>query len=168
MKCKITLSLVTFGFIFVKAQTVTPTVISSQGNYDSQPQGNNSWTIGEPISETFTSANNAATNGFQQPESLNLVTYIKGNNKGLSVLAYPNPVINELKVDFNGIDNGDYSLVLNDALGKVIYQTTVSVNSSSNKVVSLNFLNLAGGQYLLSFSNQDQSILKTFKIVKTN
>lgn len=168
MKSKFILTLIVFASFYVKAQTVTPTVFSSQGDYNSSSQGNNSWTIGEPISGTSTASNNITTMGFQQPNSLDVVTFIKGNNKNISLFVYPNPVFNELVIDFTGVESGNYNVQLTDAVGKLIYQSNTKVDVGSNKKMNLSFTELANANYFVTISNASNGVNKTFKIVKSN
>lgn len=168
MKSKFILTLIVFASFYVNAQTITPTVFGSQGDYSSSAQGNNSWTIGEPISGTSSTSNNIATMGFHQPTNLDVATYIKGNNKNVNLFVYPNPVFNNLIIDFAGVENGNYNIQLTDAVGKLIYQSNTKVEGNNNKSMSLNFTELANANYFVTISNSSNTINKTFKIVKNN
>ncbi len=70
------------------AQTLKPSVIASAGGYQSNTNGSLSFTIGEPIAKTLTSANNMLTQGFQQPFKmiLNLKAYIQGYCTGSGLM----------------------------------------------------------------------------------
>lgn len=53
--------------ILINAQSVSPEVISSSGDYFVGANGSLSWTLGEIATETFISGNIILTQGFQQP-----------------------------------------------------------------------------------------------------
>jgi hypothetical protein len=152
-----------FATCVVKAQTVTPTVYSNQGGYNVAAGGDISWTIGEPVSETYTTSTKMTTMGFHQPE-LGMVTLIKEQGNDKAVLVYPNPVINALTVSFKDLDNGVYKMELVDDLGKVVFKTETEIKDDCKKV-QLNMTNYAAGNYYLRVSSP--SLNKTVKVTKT-
>ena len=145
------------------SQTVTPTVMSSNGGYSQVSQGSIAWTIGEPISETYTSSTNITTNGFHQTEELGLATLIKEQGDNAAILVYPNPVLDKLTVNLGNIQNGNYQLELVDALGRILLKTETSVAEQSNRLI-LSLNELAGGVYYLKISKD--TFIKTIKINK--
>ena len=85
MKNKILLfaciSILTYSHISpLTAQTLKPQVIASAGGYQSNATASLSFTIGEPNTQTLTSANYRLTQGFQQPYkmTLNLRAFLQG------------------------------------------------------------------------------------------
>lgn len=146
-----------------KAQTVTPTVYSNQGGYNVAAGGDISWTIGEPVSETFTTSTNMTTMGFHQPE-LGMVTLIQEQGDDKAVLVYPNPVINALTVSFKDLENGVYKMELYDDLGKLVFKTETEIKDDSKKV-QLNMTQYAAGNYYLRVASS--SLNKTVKVTKT-
>jgi hypothetical protein len=71
------------------AQSLSPVVIASAGNYYQGSNASLSWTLGEVATETYTSGNVILTQGFQQPISisitglnLNLLVYLEGPFSG--------------------------------------------------------------------------------------
>lgn len=152
------------SFSFMQAQTVTPTVISSDGGSYANSQGQIEWTIGEPVSETYITANNTITNGFHQPV-LELVTLLNELSSNQEILVYPNPVKENLQINFKGIKTGDYKLVMVDALGKLIYNSQMSLSESSQNF-HLKMTDVAAGNYFLSIEGSNFN--KTVKINKIN
>lgn len=66
---------------FLCAQSVSPEVISSSGDYFEGSNGSLSWTLGEIATETFSNGNNILTQGFQQPNMglrLALTCFLEG------------------------------------------------------------------------------------------
>ena len=56
-----------FAFGYSNAQSLAPTVVASQGNYFWSPNVSVAWTLGEVMSETYSSSNHFLTQGFHQP-----------------------------------------------------------------------------------------------------
>jgi len=147
----------------VNAQTVTPSVVASDGGSASSAQGSIAWTIGEPVSDTYTKAN-ITTMGFHQPD-LDLATMIREQSDEGAVLIYPNPVKDELSINFSGIENGTYVLEVTDALGKLIYQgKTAVIGASSGAIIKMS--DIAAAAYFLNITGKD--FKKTIKINKIN
>ena len=149
-----------------RGQTVTPTVYSSNGGFSAQSQGQIQWTIGEPISETYIVGPNVTTMGFHQPE-LGVVSLIKEQGNDVNVLIYPNPVSNELRIDFSSLNAGTYKLSLHDAIGKLIRDESKEVDGFNSKHV-VNLQELAAGEYFLTIRNSAAQFEKTIKVVKVN
>ncbi|MFU8844174.1 MAG: hypothetical protein ACNA7V_10250 [Bacteroidales bacterium] len=72
--------------LYVSAQSVSPEVIATAGDYFENSSGSLSWTLGEVMTETFSSGGNILTQGFQQPFvvriSLDLVFFLEGPYNG--------------------------------------------------------------------------------------
>jgi hypothetical protein len=146
-----------------KAQTVTPMVYSNQGAYNVAAGGSISWTVGEPVSETYTTSSNQTTMGFHQPE-LGVATLIKEQGNNVEVLVYPNPVRDALTVSFKDLDNGVYKMEMFDDLGKLVYKTETEIKEDS-KLVTVNMSQYAAGNYYLRVANSNLN--KTVKVTKT-
>ena len=159
------LFLLLFAVYTISSQTVTPTVISGNGGYSQSAQGSVAWTIGEPVSETYTSSTIITTMGFHQPEELDLTSLIKEQGNDKTILVYPNPVQKDLIINFGGIENGEYQLELVDGLGRMMLKTETSVEEQS-KLLVLSLKDLSGGNYYLKISRNAFS--KTIKINKLN
>ncbi len=148
----------------IKAQTVTPVVYSNQGGYNVASGGSISWTIGEPVSETYTTSTNKTTMGFHQPE-LGVATLIKEQGDQADVLVFPNPVSDVLTISFKDLNTGSYHLELHDDLGKMIYKNDVEIKDD-NKMVQLTMQPFSSGNYYLRIGNS--TFNKTVKLNKTN
>ena len=150
------------GVFVVNAQTVTPVVLSNNGGYATAAGGDIQWTIGEPVSETYTTTSKMTTMGFHQPE-LGMATLIKEYGEAAELLVYPNPVKETLIVSFKDLENGKYKMDLVDNLGKIIFQTETEIKDDS-KLVNLNMSPYAAGSYFLRINNSNLN--KTVKITK--
>lgn len=88
---------------------------------------------------------------------LNTLNIEEVNDKNLSLIIYPNPVENELFIQHQEITN--WQVQVYDVTGKQI--TSVFVNQVS---MNLNFLSC--GTYYLVFTNEENSVNVTKKIIK--
>ncbi|MBN2174518.1 MAG: hypothetical protein JW731_10310, partial [Bacteroidales bacterium] len=71
---------------FAFAQSVSPEVIASAGDYFENSTGSLSWTLGEVMNETFSNGSNILTQGFQQPFivriTMDLQVFLEGPYNG--------------------------------------------------------------------------------------
>ncbi len=87
---KVIISLVTILIpLLIAAQSVSPEVISSSGDYFEGPNASLSWTLGEIATETYTAGNIILTQGFQQPITvaiagidLDVLVFLEGPYEG--------------------------------------------------------------------------------------
>ena len=115
-KLTITTFALLFG-IFSYAQTLSPEVISTAGDFfEVSGVGSLSWTLGEPVVETFTgqSADVILTQGFQQPEDFGVGITEVFNTGNMSFSLYPNPAINNVRIDLTYDQSATLSLQLID------------------------------------------------------
>lgn len=136
-------------------------VIGSQGDFSSASQGSLSWTVGEIVTETFTSINGTFTQGFQQ-----LIL----SDASLSELAgsfqlevYPNPFHTTISILGLGI-TGEYQVTVIDVSGKTIHRSVIDIPSAT-QLYQLDLSHLASGTYHLHLSS-DQSTISINRIVK--
>jgi hypothetical protein len=152
--------------LWSKSQTVTPTVISSNGGSVVLAAGTIDWTIGEIVIDTYTGASNSTTNGFHQP-LINLSTFIGESPGSAEIVIYPNPVNKNLQFKISDSKCMEYEVQLHDAAGKLVLSQTLlfqSVHSGAEIDVS----GLSNGVYLAQISALKCNLLKTIKILKTN
>ena len=90
-----------------------------------------------------------------------IVTNISQTEKSLDIKAYPNPMSDELIIEFTRNNYEDLNYVLTDALGRIVLsnridKTTTTINTSE----------LSAGFYTLNVMNEHENKIKTIKIVK--
>ncbi len=163
MKKTFTTLTLSIGAFFVNSQTVTPTVLSNNGGYAAAAQGSIAWTIGEPVSETYTTSTNKTTMGFHQPE-LGVANLIKEQSDNAQVLVFPNPVKDVLNISFKDLKSATYSIEVIDNLGKLLYKSNVNITENT-KTIHLNMTEYVAGNYFLHISSAQLN--KTIKINKT-
>jgi len=88
------------------------------------------------------------------------VTGIKQTEKEIGLIAFPNPIADELTIEATTNDT-KLTYVLVDALGRLVL--TGHLNNSKT---TINTSNLEKGFYSLSVTNEKGSSLKTIKLVK--
>lgn len=151
------------GSFFCQVQSNAPEVIATDGNFFSCSCGSISWTIGEPVSDTYLSTN-ALTKGFHQPKKI-AVSNLSDLNKKNNLLAYPNPAADYLKLDFTRMEPGVYSIELFETSGKFLKQ---SVTNITGEKINENFdlSDFSNGLYLLKITNTANANTQSFRITK--
>lgn len=135
-------------------------VISSGGTHAVGTNVQLSWTVGEPIIETFSVTNGILTQGFHQSK-LTVTAIDPDAFNGISLSVYPNPVVFELILDISGTGKTNLVYHLYNTEGKLLVNKI-----TDNQSEKINMQNYSAGTYLLKvFSNEKQS-LQTFKVLK--
>jgi hypothetical protein len=156
---KLFLIIVMLACGYAYSQSVSPEVIATSGDYFVGTNATLSWTLGEPVTETFTGTNNILTQGFQQKFDISTIQEEHENIYQISV--YPNPTNDILNVIINlGIDN-NYTAQLFDMQGKLLISNSFTGNSEN-----INMSSFTSGNYLLRIINSKGETIKTFKIVR--
>jgi hypothetical protein len=134
-------------------------VVSTSGEFSVAGSGSLSWTIGEAITETFSSGNITLTQGFQQ-SNLTITAIDEVAGLSFSITAFPNPATDNiyLMIDNKSLKNIGYQLF--DTSGKLIVSAKIDEKESS---ISLN--KFPPAVYLLKVTESDKPI-KTFKVIK--
>jgi hypothetical protein len=134
-------------------------VISSSGSSFENSTNQLSWTLGEPIIETFSTGQLVITQGFQQSKlSVTAIDQISENLYGLKV--YPNPVSNELTIEV--LEVNKFNLSLFDFNGKLLIQKELK-----KSVETVDMLNYIPGSYFLTVCSGKGQHLQTFKVIKS-
>lgn len=148
------------GSFFAGAQSLTPTVVATSGDYFATSSVNLSWTIGEIVTDTYIGTNNQLTQGFQQPTAS--FASVEDFAPEISISLYPNPTQSWVNLEIeNSSENLNVKIM--DLTGKIIYTDIYQAES----VKKINLENFANGIYFLEISNSKNEKLKTFKIQKS-
>ena len=152
---KVLTILLSFWSIILFAQPQQ--VISSSGGVFENSSGSISFTIGECVISSLSSAGTMLTQGFQQPK-LAIIENSPVSLQGMDIVAFPNPaeefVILKTE-DFQGL-----SYTLYDLHGRIVQQ-----NDIISTETQLNFNLLEPSTYLLKVT-RNKTVLRTFKINK--
>lgn len=149
---------------FCEAQSLSPTVIASGGDFYSNSTGSLSWTLGESAVDFLSTSSNSLSQGFQQSNTV--ITLVQNQiQDNFAGYVFPNPVKDLLNVRLESPSKNTYKLYLMDMLGRVQNESTVS--GSGNLSTEIDMQKLAAGMYFLHIYSSDKQI-KTFKIEKIN
>lgn len=148
--------------VYCMAQSVTPQVVASAGNYYDNGTISISWTLGEPVIATAVSTDVTLTQGFQQPD-YNVVLVEHVSNPQLDVNVFPNPTTGLLNIQWTGKPDANATISLFDMSGKqIINQQVVTGNATG----SVNISELANASYVLKIVAKDLTFSKEYRIVK--
>ena len=159
-------------FLF-SAQSFSQTVISTAGGFSFNSNFSWSSTVGEmSMVQTFSSANNILTQGFQQPNTaITGMLDIPTNDIG-SFVVYPNPAVSEAWIGFQLNGPGKVTVILYNDLGQKIASVYHSDYAGGKIVEPVSFSSLASGPYFLSMiytcdkDGKDYNISKQIQIIK--
>lgn len=153
------------GFLFVSvslsslAQSLTPTVVSSTGDYYVGSAATLSWTLGEVVTDTYTGTSNQLTQGFHQPDLR--FSIIEDLATEMTLNLFPNPtnglVSFEVKNNFDALN-----VAILDPAGRIIYTSTYAAQS----VLQIDLSTYANGIYYMQVTTESNQKVKTLKIEK--
>ena len=152
---------ITGGAITAVAQSLTPTVLSSSGGFESSGGTSLSWTTGEVMIQTFSEGSAMLTQGFHQGNITVSTAVDEMSKSAMDVQIYPNPVSERLNVEFKNMVDQTVQVRLVDLTGKTILTREFS-NPSNTQRLNLNPVN--SGTYMLEVNAGQKR--KVFKIVK--
>jgi len=137
--------------ISASAQTLSPTVIASGGNYAVAGGASLSYTIGELAAvQTFTASNVILTQGFQQPNDIvsGLLDIEKGPDGSFSV--YPVPAQTTLWYGYEFTQGGKVEVSMINVLGQKMNYSLNETYDSGKLVHSFDCSSYASGNYILT------------------
>jgi len=156
--------LLLLGCLFVcfqsRGQSISQQVIGSAG-YSSLTASNTSlsWTLGEVVTTTESSATTFLTQGFHQPIVINPLSTNQVGSAALSMQVYPNPTMQQITIYKQ--QDATLQVELLDILGQSIGNYTLK---DAHTTIDLGHLPAAN--YLLHIRNKENSSIKTFKVQK--
>ena len=141
--------------VFAKGQSLSPTVISTAGDYYTGTAATLSVTIGEPVVETYTSGSNVLSTGFQQSDlikqlqlTLNLEGLWNGTGmnkaQGASGNQYPGNVADQINVELHHAAN----------YNNIVY-TATGVNLTTNGQAVVSVPGTKSGSYYLAVKHRN-------------
>ena len=135
-------------------------VISSAGATHSSANLQLSWTVGEPMVETFSAGGTILTQGFHQSKLV--ITAIDPIPlAGFELEVYPNPTSGEVNIKVNKGNISSLRFFLYTSQGEQILR-----QEFSGQIEPINMQLLAPGYYMLKIARDTDTPLQTFKIVK--
>lgn len=165
---KLYLSLIAMvGMLFMHAQSLSPTVISSTGGFSSNANGSLSYTVGEmTMVQTFSANGNILTQGFQQPnENVTGLIDMTKDEFG-SLVVYPNPAVENLWYGVELPESGRLTISLFDVIGQKVSDVYNASYSGGKVIQQTNVSTFAAGSYFLTMSftsDKDGKVYTTTK-----
>ncbi len=144
------------------SQTLSPEVLATSGDYFSNVNNSLSWTIGECITETYSNSNNILTQGFQQNKFTITTSLDENTNSAISVFIYPNPASAFLNIKTVSASLRKLKVDLFDISGKLVHSEIFQ------NTVQLNISEYSNSAYILKVYDDDNTLVKIFKLQKTN
>jgi hypothetical protein len=165
MKKLLLLFLVCGLSVALRAQSLTPFVVSTSGAFFSNGAGMLSTTIGELAAvTTLSGGGNYLTQGFQQPWDFN-VSIPEIHNNGVAFDVFPNPSSGIFTLALNTEKDSKVTVKIYDVLGKTVYFESLS-HTSGYASHEINLEKMAEGMYLLEVTNTELSTGNTTKTTK--
>lgn len=153
MKIKFTILLLFLGILTVSSQEV----IASQGNSYSNASASIDFTIGEAVIATLSNTGNTLTQGFHQTNLT--VLAIEDFDINYQARVFPNPTQDLLQVEIQNFEGLNFKMY--DIQGRQLSKEKLnSINTTINTTP------YAKGLYLLVILNENNQLLKTYRIIK--
>ena len=160
-----------FALLFVsatfclQAQSLTPEVQASSGDFYTGGGVTLSWTLGETVTETYSNPSNVITQGFQQPDVT--VTKIEEANAGINVVVFPNPSAGQLNVELTSVASRKMQLELVDINGRLVHTQEAEVPAGV-QTLTMNIASITAGHYVLRVKDTVKKTQSVYKIQKNN
>lgn len=139
---------------------VAQEVVATDGDHFINSSGSISYTIGEPVTETYSGTSTILTQGFQQ-SSLVVTGIFEPGGINYEITAYPNPAIEFVTVKVSSIETPDMQYLLYDSNGRLLLRGLINDTETD-----IPFANYIPAEYILKIL-QNKTELISFKIIKT-
>jgi len=153
-----------YFFINFSFKLIFTTGFSTSGKSLSNTQILIDNTIGEPIIFTLENSTIKLTQGFQQ-SSYNITTGIKLSKLDISIRTFPNPTADKLQVQLTKHNYSNLNLKLYDINSKLLWYGKIG---NDIDIQNIDISKLATGTYILLLTDEDESLINTYKIEKSN
>ncbi len=140
------------------SQAISTELISSGGDSFSNSNYQISWSIGEPITATFSNDNYTITQGlFQENFTITTISDLTKNN---NISIYPNPTSSIVYLESENIDFENYQYSIYDIFGRLLDKKQILKETEQINLVA----NKEGLYFIMVEANN--KIIKSFKIIK--
>ena len=135
-------------------------VISPAGAQATSASVQLSWTVGEPVIETFSGSAFVLTQGFHQSR-LTITAIDPSTLMGVEIHVYPNPTSSGATVSFSNGSGQGHQLILVNSEGKVLLTKKIR-----NACETIGLESYAPGVYMIRIQHPDKPGSQTFSIIK--
>ena len=156
-KRKLIILLLGFGFGIISA--FPQQVVSSSGDFFINGSGSVAFTIGESVTQTFSSSDKILTQGMHQAELIVVPSISKEIDLGIELTVFPNPTSEFLTLKTNKPEGLSYFLYSLD--GKILES-----KSLKSDITTISFGNLFPSTYILRITDSKNSPVQSFTIFK--
>ncbi len=136
-------------------------VVATSGDFFSNPNGSISWTLGEPISESFAVNQRIFSQGFQQSAQNYAAISIISNTNLLEI--FPNPFEEIIHLQYQ-TEEKELMLALYDEKMSLIKKNTIQTGFNNESTIS--FQDLEAGVYFLHIQSQNGKVDSMQKLIK--
>ena len=148
----------------LKAQSLQQSIVASAGNFYADANYSVSSTIGEVMSETFSSsAGPILTQGFQQVDGY--FVQVQELHRNSNITVYPNPFRENVYISINDPENQIYYIELVDLIGRK-YNQIGTGSEFKNGIQTIDTKKLVPGIYFIQVSNEKNESIGKFKIIR--
>jgi hypothetical protein len=144
-------------FILFHVSLNAQEIISTSGDFFSNSYGSYSFTLGEPVIETLTGAENILTQGFQQSQEP--AHPYEGPESKIVVNADPNPTRDLLKVTLENTESKDFIYKIYNSQGSM-----VSTGEFTGQYAEIHCESLYPSLYILKVYSGEKQV-KSLKII---
>ena len=168
MKNKLFILIAMLGFTsLLHAQTLSPTVLSSSGGYFTSASASLSFTVAEmTMVQTFTTAGNILTQGFQQPEDMSVSISETPVVSG-EIMIYPNPTNGNFTLSYVSNETSETTINLYNLVGQVVLTKSVSQVKGLN-TVNFDISSFSQGIYMMELTLPNSNCAKKTNYQKIN
>lgn len=154
------LLLSSFTSLEIAGQSLQAFVVGSAGEHYSNGFGALTWSLGEPVTETYSKSKHFLTQGFQQPTVI-IVTSAWEVEPDEPVLVYPNPFVDRIILERT---HGVFHAEVLDLQGRIMKSTEINFQHQSSYTLELD--QLSPTMYILRLWDVKTSIFYHVKIQK--
>ena len=138
------------------AQSLSPSVIASAGDFFSNSSGSLSFTVAEmSMVQTFTATNNVLTQGFQQPED-NAVFIQENVVINADVSIYPNPTTGKFILNYIASDESSTFISIYNMVGEIVLSKKYAQSKGMN-TVNFDISSMSQGIYMVLLHLRDNN-----------
>lgn len=137
--------------------------IGSAGQNDKVSKAQVSWNIGETVVTSGNTSTGSVTQGYEQPGFTITSIELVNETSKINARVFPNPVVNDLNIELDGLENEIILLRIFDAQGKLVYETTTNEN-----LTQLDLSPYSGAQYHLTLQSKDNTFFEKFSLIKSH
>ncbi len=148
---------------YAQSIELTPTVIASAGSYSEAGGISLSWTLGEIAVTSLSNGNIILTQGFQQ--SFLGDVGLDVNPVNWKIAAYPNPVRDELKLQFELPEAKEFFIEIHDIYGRLVSQEQYK-QIFPRDVIKVEMSSFMPGVYFFRVSTADLEQVRVLTITK--